>query len=80
MTKTKKTKPEMRRRNNPVMKSVESVLGREETLWWERFVKEAYVLSRELKSEGTMDGESGMSTKGDVGGAGKGKSVTQRLE
>ena len=30
----------MRRRNDPVMKSVESVLAREETLWWERFVKE----------------------------------------
>jgi len=37
-------------------------------------------LNRELKSEGTMDRESGMSTKIDVVGAGKGKSVTQRLE
>jgi len=27
-------------KNGPVMKSVESVLRREESLWWERFVKE----------------------------------------
>jgi len=37
-TKTKKT--EMLRRNGPVVKSVESVLRLEGTLWWESFVKE----------------------------------------
>jgi len=36
--KTKKT--EMLRRNGPVMKSMESVLSLEGSLWWERFVKE----------------------------------------
>jgi len=30
----------MRRRNSPVIKSVESVLRLEGSLWWERFVKE----------------------------------------
>jgi len=30
----------MLRRNGPVVKSVESVLRPEESLWWERFVKE----------------------------------------
>jgi len=33
-------KSEMLRRNVPVIKSVESVLRPEESLWWERFVKE----------------------------------------
>jgi len=27
-------------RNNPIMKSVESMQGQEESLWWKRFVKE----------------------------------------
>ena len=36
--KTKKTK--MLRRNGPVVKSMESVLRLEGSLWWERFVKE----------------------------------------
>jgi len=31
---------EMLRRNGPVVKSVESVLRLEGSLWWERFVKE----------------------------------------
>ena len=35
-----KTKNEMLRRNGPVIKSVESVLMPEGSLWWERFVKE----------------------------------------
>jgi len=35
-----KTKNEMLRRNGPVVKSVESVLRPEGSLWWERFVKE----------------------------------------
>jgi len=35
-----KTKMEMLRRNGPVVKSVESVLRLEGSLWWERFVKE----------------------------------------
>ena len=30
----------MLRRNGPVVKSVESVLRLEGSLWWERFVKE----------------------------------------
>ena len=30
----------MLRRNDPVVKSVESVLTLEGSLWWERFVKE----------------------------------------
>ena len=30
----------MLRRNGPVIKSVESVLRSEESLWWERFAKE----------------------------------------
>jgi len=38
MKKTKKN--EMIRRNGPVMKTVESVLRLEESLWWERFVEE----------------------------------------
>jgi len=42
MKKTKKTKTKMQmlRRNSPVMKSVESVLRLEESLWWEKFVNE----------------------------------------
>jgi len=40
MKKTKKPKTKMLRRNGPVIKSVESVLGPEESLWWERSVKE----------------------------------------
>jgi len=31
----------MLRRKGPVVKSVESVLGLEGSLWWEKFVKEA---------------------------------------
>jgi len=31
---------ELHRRNGPVVKSVESVLRLEGSLWWERFVKE----------------------------------------
>ena len=30
----------MLRRNSPVIKSMESVLSPEESLWWERFVEE----------------------------------------
>jgi len=33
-------KPEMLRRNGPVIKSVESVMRPDESLWWERFVEE----------------------------------------
>jgi len=37
----------MQRRNGTVMKFVESVLGREESLWWKRFVKEiGFTLTR----------------------------------
>ena len=35
-----KTKSEMLKKNGPVTKSVEPVLRSEESLWWERFVKE----------------------------------------
>jgi len=35
------TKTEMFRRNGPVVKSVETVLRLEGSLWWERFVKKA---------------------------------------
>jgi len=34
----------MLRRNGPVVKSVESVLRLEGSLWWERFVKEVAVV------------------------------------
>jgi len=42
----------MLRRNGPVVKSVESVLRLEGSLWWERFVKEVgYIeLNREAKA------------------------------
>jgi len=40
MTTTKTKKTEMLRRNSPVVKSVESVLRLEGSLWWGRFVKE----------------------------------------
>jgi len=40
MTKLKPKKMEMLRRNGPVVKSVESVLRLEGSLWWERFVKD----------------------------------------
>jgi len=33
-------KNKMLRRNGPVIKSVESVLRPEESLWWERFVED----------------------------------------
>jgi len=36
----KKLKTEMLIRNSPVIKSVESLLRLEGSLWWERFVKE----------------------------------------
>ena len=48
----------MLRRNGPVVKSVESVLRMEGSLWWERFVKEVG-LEPGVKERGVMDGESG---------------------
>jgi len=48
----------MLKRNGPVVKSVESVLRLEGSLWWERFVKEVG-LEAGVKREGVMDGESG---------------------
>jgi len=42
----------LRRRNDPVVKSVESVLMLEESLWWERFVKEVG-LEAEVKEIGS---------------------------
>jgi len=56
-----KHKTEMLRRNGPVVKSVESVLRLEGSLWWERFVKEIG-LEPGVK-EGVMDGESGELTE-----------------
>jgi len=78
-----KTKTEMLRRiNGPVIKSVESVLRPEESLWWERFVKEVgfrQVLCQEWKREGVMDDESGELTEWeDV--VWTGKSETEGLE
>jgi len=52
-----KTESEKLRRNGPVIKSVESVVRPEESLWWERFVKE--VGFEPGVREGVMDGESG---------------------
>jgi len=46
----------MLRRNGPVIKSLESVLRPEESLWWERFVVEVGLSGSER--EGVMDGES----------------------
>jgi len=40
MKKLKTKKTETLRRNGPVVKSMESVLRLEGSLWWERFVKE----------------------------------------
>ena len=42
----------MLRRNGPVVKSVESVLRLEGSLWWERFVKEV-VLEPGVKERGS---------------------------
>ena len=38
----------MLRRNGPVVKSVESVLRLEGSLWWERFVKEVILVTKRL--------------------------------
>jgi len=43
----------MLRRNGPVIKSVESVLKLEGSLWWERFVKEV-VLEPGVKERSTV--------------------------
>jgi len=53
---------DMLRRNGPVVKSVESVLRLEGSLWWERFVKEVG-LEAGVKKVGVMDGESGELTE-----------------
>ena len=69
----------MLHRNDSAIKSVESVLKPEESLWWERTVKEVG-LSRQWKNEGVMDGESGKLTQWeDVVGAGKSESETEKL-
>ena len=47
-----KTKNEMLRRNGPVMKSMESVLRPEGSLWQERFVKEVGLEAR-VKERGS---------------------------
>jgi len=46
-----KTKIEMLRRNGPVIKSTESVLRPEWSLWWERFVKEVVFSSAGSETE-----------------------------
>jgi len=43
----------MLRRNSPVVKSVESVLRLEGSLWWERFVKELLGLEAGVKERGS---------------------------
>ena len=47
-----KTKNEILRRNGPVVKSVESVLSPEGSLWWERSVKDVR-LKPGLKERGS---------------------------
>jgi len=49
----------MLRRNGPVVKSMESVLRLEGSLWWERFAKEVGLEAGVKEREGVMDGESG---------------------
>jgi len=74
------TKTEKRRRNGLVIKSVESILSLEGSLWWERFVKRQ-VSSREWKTERDMDGDGGELTEWeDVVGAWTGKSETETEE
>jgi len=53
----------MLRRNGPVVKSVESVLRLEGSLWWEKFVKEVGLETEVKEREGVMDGESGELTE-----------------
>jgi len=53
---------EIHRRNGPVVKSVESVLRLEGSLWWERFVKEVGFEAGVEVGE-VMDGESGELTE-----------------
>jgi len=53
----------MLRRNGPVIKSVESVLRPEGSLWWERFVKEVGRKPGVKEREGVVDGESGELTE-----------------
>jgi len=47
-------KTENLRRNSPVVKSVESVLRLEGSLWWERFVKEVG-LEPKVKDRGSYE-------------------------
>jgi len=49
----------MIRRKGPVIKSLESVLRPEGSLWWERFVKEVGLEPRVKEIEGVLDVESG---------------------
>jgi len=49
----------MLRRNGSVVKSVESVLSPEESLWWERFVEEVGFESAVKDRDTGMDSESG---------------------
>jgi len=53
----------MLRRNGPVVKSVESVLRLEESLWWERFVKDVGLEPGVKERKGVMDGENGELTE-----------------
>jgi len=53
----------MLRRNFPVVKSVESVLRLEGSLWRERFVKEVGLEPGVKEREGVRDGESGELTE-----------------
>jgi len=56
MKKVEKNRDAQKR--HPVVKSIESVLRLEGSVWWERFVKEVG-LEPGVKREGVMDGESG---------------------
>jgi len=68
----------MFRRNGPVIKSVESVLRPEESLWWEIFVEEVG-FEPGAKEWGVMDGDSGDLTQWeDVAGVWTGRWETDR--
>ena len=53
----------MLRRNGPVVKSVESILRLEGSLWRERFVEEVGLEPGMKERKRVMDGESGVLTE-----------------
>jgi len=71
----------MLRRNGPIIKTVESVLRPEESLWWERFVKEIDFEAGVKERARVMDCESGELTEWeDVVGAWRGRTESAGLE